>query len=71
MDFIPITSSNIAAAAWQDSDLYLQFHNGSTYRYQDVPMKVFNELITAPSAGKYFHAEIRAKYEYAALLPIT
>lgn len=44
--------------------LRVEFHNGSVYKYQDVPEKVYQELKSAPSVGQYFNANIREKYGY-------
>lgn len=57
-----VTSSNIASAAWEDETLYLTFHNGSVYSYAEVPQQVYDDLISAASVGKFFHASIRPHY---------
>lgn len=58
----PVTSSNLATAAWANRKLFLQFNNGLCYSYDDVPELIYDNLISAPSVGKFFHAEIRDKY---------
>ena len=35
---------------------------GPTYRYFGVPRTVFEELISAKSVGKAFHAEVKSKF---------
>jgi hypothetical protein len=37
----------------------LEFVSGQTYTYEDVPISVFNGLITASSPGKFYHANIK------------
>jgi lysyl-tRNA synthetase class 2 len=37
------------------------------YRYEGVPSRVYRELITADSAGRYFNAHIRDRYPFAEL----
>lgn len=71
MDFTKIQSTNIAEAAWHDSELYLRFHSGDLYRYEEVPSRVFDELVAAPSAGKYFHSHIKAAYQFHQVRPIN
>lgn len=46
-----------------DKLLTLEFSSGGSYEYEDVPKEVFEGLIGAESAGKYFHANIKGKYE--------
>ncbi len=40
----------------------VHFHSGHTYRYMGVPTRVFNELINAPSAGRYYNHKIRGHF---------
>lgn len=40
------------------------FNSGSSYIYDAVPEKVFNELITSESLGKYFGMYIKDRYLY-------
>jgi hypothetical protein len=42
--------------------LYLSFRSGDTYRYNDVPLLVLMELLSAESMGEYFHRNIRMRY---------
>jgi len=44
--------------------LEIEFTNGGTYQYFDVPQSAYDGLMTAPSHGKFFHAYIRNKYRY-------
>ena len=59
MNLTPITSSNVAAAGYQDDYLILQFKNGATYRYDDAPYSLFQGLMAAPSAGKFVNERIK------------
>lgn len=36
---------------------------GGMYKYFDVPKQVFSDLLSADSAGKYFHSNIRGKFK--------
>jgi hypothetical protein len=42
--------------------LELEFTSGGIYRYSNVPKRVYLELISAESKGRYFDNEIREKY---------
>jgi len=64
MKMIPVESSNIASIGWENMELYITFNFGATYVYYDVPEEVFEEMLDAPSKGKYFHANIKGKYDY-------
>lgn len=56
-----VKSSNIDWVAYDDSkeNLYIGFLNGSVYKYFNVPKKLFDEMLTAGSKGRYFWAKIR------------
>ena len=43
-------------------ELTITFVNGSSYTFSDVPVSVFEGLITASSPGSYFHAVIKDAY---------
>lgn len=43
--------------------LSLTFHSGKTYHYLDVPAYRYDELLKAPSKGKYYSQHIRSKYQ--------
>lgn len=57
-------SSTIAAVGYDKEvqELVIQFHSGGTYSFPAVPEQKHQELITAPSIGRYFHAHIRGVY---------
>jgi len=64
MEMIKVESSNIESVGWLNGELYIAFNSGTTYVYFDVPEKVFKDMLDAPSQGKFFHANIRGKYDY-------
>ncbi len=59
-----VKSSNIAKTRYVDGNMDIQFTNGATYRYKDVPEEVFDELLKAESVGKFFFSKIKGKFEY-------
>ena len=51
-------------STWKDSELVVFFENGSTYRYENVPFKVYSKLRMAnlfknKSVGKTFIKEVK------------
>ncbi len=66
MKRISVYSSNLASVGYEasTSTLEIEFHSGSVYQYYGVPERVFQELVDAPSKGKYFHRNIRNRYSY-------
>lgn len=65
----PLTSSFVAYIAVNpESDaLFFQFNNGTCFKYPDVPIDLIHEAVKADSIGKWFHAQIKGKYEGEAL----
>lgn len=39
------------------------FTNGGPYTYYDVPIQIYNGLLSASSPGQYFHRVIKDAYE--------
>jgi hypothetical protein len=44
--------------------LELEFTSGGIYRYSNVPNRVYMELISAESKGRYFDFSIRDRYAF-------
>ena len=66
MNWIPVTSSNVKAVAYEEasSTLFVEFTAGNIYQYFDVPATVFEEFLSAGSKGSYFNGNIKNKYRY-------
>jgi hypothetical protein len=62
----PVESSNLRSVGYDEESriLEIELHSGAVYQYYDVPPEVYQELLRAPSLGKYFHANIRNVYQY-------
>lgn len=60
----PVQSSNISSIGYDaESDtLYVTFHSGRTYKYENVPPGEFQMLERAGSVGSYFANNIRDQY---------
>lgn len=57
-------STHIRRAKHDDTrELQVQFNDGSIYVYSQVPESVFHDFVNAAHPGKYFHANIRGRYE--------
>jgi KTSC domain len=62
-----VNSSNVAAVGYDEDSqtLQVEFNNGSTYQYFDVPKIVFDDLISAGSVGSYLNAHIRGSFRFS------
>lgn len=62
----PVASSSIASVGYdgEANELELAFHSGGVYRYDDVPRDVYEGMLGADSKGRYFHDEIRGRFDY-------
>ncbi|HEY9945529.1 TPA: KTSC domain-containing protein [Neisseria meningitidis] len=60
----PVLSSNLSSVAYENGILEIRFKNGSLYRYKGVPQTVYDELLHAPSKGRYLHSQIKPFYPY-------
>lgn len=61
-----VISSNIEAyGGWTPAkqELTIEFKGGSQYLFQKVPVQTFDALEKAESKGKFFHANIKDKFE--------
>lgn len=67
MEKIPVTSSNVESIGYDEdsSTLEIEFKNGATYQYFDVPENVFAELRDADSVGGYLAARIKGTYRFS------
>jgi len=65
----PVVSSNLAEVGYDEETATLEilFSEGSLYQYFDVPRRVYESLLNAPSVGSYFHSEVRGVYRFARL----
>jgi hypothetical protein len=68
MEYQSVTSSNVAAVAYDDttSTLGVRFLNGSEYHYYGVPRDVYEGLLNATSVGTYLNQLIKKSgYSYS------
>lgn len=64
-----VASSTIKAVGYdyEHKDLHVHFINGGEYLYENVPAEVYAKLLEADSKGRFLHAEVIGKYNYAKL----
>ena len=55
----PVESSQIQDLAWKDDVMYVTFHSGVTYSYQNVSYDLYREIVGAESVGSTFHQRIK------------
>jgi len=62
-----VQSSNIASIGYDEesSTLEIEFLNGGIYQYFDVPINVYQELMSAGSHGQYLAQQIKGRFRYA------
>jgi KTSC domain len=67
MDWINANSSNIERFKYDPLSrvLKVEFKNGGTYDYFDVPEADFERMRNAPSKGQFLATDIKGRYRYA------
>lgn len=60
----PVVSSALTTVGYSKRlrALEIEFHDGSIYRYLEVPRFVHRELIAAESKAGYYNHHVRGKY---------
>ena len=63
---IAVQSTTLVAMAYDVDQqmLQLEFRDRSVYRYFGVPANLYQDLLDAPSKGKYFNRFIRERFAY-------
>ena len=64
MEFQVVISSNIRGIAYNKDtqELFVDFTSGSKYKYSGVPQEDYDDFLSAPSKGSFFHDNIRDTY---------
>ena len=60
----PITSSTLKSAGYNAGVFEVEFHDGSVYRYFDVPAEVAEAFLASDSNGHHFVTFIRGQYKF-------
>ncbi len=59
----PVNSSSVRSVGWSDGTLELEYVNGSTYQYYDVPQPTYAALLASSSIGAYVNTHIKPHYD--------
>lgn len=67
MHRIQVSSTGITQIGYHedseaDGTLELEFESGCVYQFFNVPQKVYDEFIHAPSREEYYHANIGERF---------
>ena len=67
----PVESTAIAAIGYSKRlhTLEVEFRNGAIYRYLDVPIATYNDLLTADSKARFYDRNIRRHYHSVHVRP--
>lgn len=63
MELIKVDSSNVDKLGYENEMLYVLFKNGGLYKYKNVPLFHYQEIMKAESVGKYLNKEIKKVFE--------
>lgn len=58
-------STSLSYAEYNEAEKILTvcFTSGKEYLYEDVPKEIYDDLIAAPSAGRFFQSRIKSVYK--------
>ena len=59
-----VNSSNIKHIGHAHDVLYIKFKSGDVYSYDEVPIEVYQQLVTAESVGQAFHKLIKNVFNH-------
>jgi hypothetical protein len=67
MDRVSVSSTDILEVGYEreSQTLEIQFVSGGVYQYFNVPSYVYDEMLSSSSKGKYFHANIKNRFQYS------
>lgn len=65
-EMVPVQSSMIREIGYRDASgaLVVKFNDGKTYKFKDVPKKVFTKLLKAGSKGEAFNKMVKTRFEH-------
>ena len=67
----PVQSSAIAKVGYSKRGhiLEIEFVNGAVYRYFDIPVSVYRDLLSAESKARFYDSNIRKHYRSVLVRP--
>lgn len=62
----PVKSSHILSIGYDlwSNDMEVEFKSGAVYRFESVPLSVYEELKAADSVGTYFDKNVKNNYAF-------
>lgn len=62
-----VSSTSLISVGYDEPSqtLELEFSSGAVYRYRKVPQLVYDELMRAPSKGRFVNAIVREYFPYS------
>ena len=62
----PVESGMLVAAGYDHKaySLLAVFRTGETYRYKNVPLFIYERLMSADSKGQFMHKYVLGRYDY-------
>lgn len=62
-----VKSSNIVSIGYDEVNaiLEVEFARSGVYKYFNVPKKVYEAFLNAPSKGKFLFSNIKGKYKFS------
>lgn len=69
MERLPVSSSTIASVGYDETIqlLEIEFIKTGIYQYMNVPLSIYEALMTAPSLGVFLNANIKGQFPYERL----
>lgn len=60
----PVVSTNVSAVGYYNGVLEIEFLNGSVYQYFNVPISIYQHLVSYPHPGTYLARAVKGYYRY-------
>ena len=69
MNPVAVRSSSLVEVAYDGRRAILQveFRDGTAYQYANVPLRIYHDLLGAPSKGLYFNHYIRSRFPHTVI----
>jgi len=60
----PVASTGLSTVGYSKRlhALEIEFHDGSVYRYLDVPLSVYREMTATDSKARYYNQHVKGKF---------
>lgn len=69
MDRVPVRSSNLKSIGHDASShtLEVEFHDSGVYQYHGAPVRVYEDLMSSDSLGRFLHRNVKGTYRHSKL----